>query len=153
MSKQPGLNLADLAPMSVDVPVGESYLTVYGISAKNGLAILKRFPALANMLSGGFKLAEFIAVAPDAVACIIAASTGNLGNEAAEKAAGSIGIETQFDLLEAIGGLTFKNGFGPFAQRILALADAVNSGSSTRVPDMKSPPASKVSSSPDTPQA
>jgi hypothetical protein len=153
MSKMPGLNLADLAPMSENVPVGDSFLTVTGVSAKTGLEIFKRFPKIAGMIGGeGFNLGAFLSVAPDAVAAIIAASTGNLGNEAAEAAAANLSVETQFDILEAIGRLTFTRGFAPFAEKIMALAGTVNSGLSSKVPDMKSPPASKVSSPPDTPQ-
>jgi hypothetical protein len=155
MTKQPGLNLADLAPMSEDVPVGDSFLTVTGISAKTGLELFKRFPKLIGMISGGgFDIGAFLTVAPDAVAAIIAAaSTGKLGDEAAEEGAARLVVETQFDILEAIGRLTFTRGFAPFAEKMLALADAANSGLSTRAPAMKSPQASKVSSPPDTPQA
>jgi hypothetical protein len=151
MSKKPGLNLADLAPMSEDVPVGESFLTVSGISTKTGLEIFKRFPKLVGMISGeGFNLGTALTAAPDAVAAIIAASTGNLGDERAEAAAAGLGIETQFDILEAIGRLTFTRGFAPFAERVMALVGAANSDLSSKVPDMKSPPASKPSSPPDT---
>jgi hypothetical protein len=154
MSNKPGLNLADLAPMHEDVPIGDSFLRVHGISVKDGLEIFKRFPKVLGMVSGdGFNLGAFLGVAPDAVAAIIATATGEHGDENAEKAAGKLGIELQFDILEAIGRLTFTKGFAPFAQRIMALAGAANSASYTKVPDMKSPPASKPSSSQDTPQA
>lgn len=152
MSKKPGLNLADLAPMHEDVPVGESFLRVHGISAKDGLEIFKRFPRVAGMTTGeGFNLSTFLTVAPDAVAAIIAAAAGDLGNEAAEQAAGQLPIEIQFDVLEAVGRLTFTKGFAPFAERIMALVGAANSAPYSKVPDMKLPPASKPSSLPDTP--
>lgn len=152
MSKKPGLNLADLAPMSEDVPVGNGFLTVHGISAKVGLEIFKRFPKILGMVSGsGFNLTTFLAVAPDAVAAIIAAAAGDLGNKKAEEAASSLGVETQFDILEAVGRLTFTRGFAPFVERIMALAGAANSAPSSKVTDTKSPPALKPSSPPDTP--
>jgi hypothetical protein len=152
MSKKPGLNLADLAPMSEDVPIGDSFLTVHGIGVRDGLEIFKRFPKILGMVSGdGFNIGAFITVAPDAVAAIIAAASGGLGNEASEDGAANLSIETQFDILEAVGRLTFTKGFGPFAERIMALAGAVNSGLSSKVPDMKLPPASKPVSPPDTP--
>ena len=154
MSKMPGLNLADLAPMSEDVAIGENTVAVYGISAKAGLKIFERFPKILGMISGeGFNLGTFLTVAPDAVAAIIAAATGCPGDDRAEEAAGDLGLETQFDMLEAIGRLTFTRGFAPFAERIVALASAANSASFSRVPDMKLPEASKPSSPPDTPQA
>jgi hypothetical protein len=151
-SKKPGLNLADLAPMHEDVPIGESFLRVHGISAEVGLEIFRRFPKITGMITGdGFNLGAFLTVAPQAVAAIIAAAAGDLGDETAESAAASLGLETQFDILEAVGRLTFTKGFAPFAARIMALAGAANSALSSKVPDMKSPPASKPSLPPDTP--
>jgi hypothetical protein len=149
--KHGGLNLADLAPMSEDIAIGDNHLTVYGISAKNGLEIFKRFPKLVGMMGGGFDLGTFLTVAPDAVAAIIAAATGNLGDEAAEEAAANLSIETQFDILEAVGRLTFTKGFAPFVDRIMALG-GVTSDNPSKVPDMKSQSPSKVSSPQDTPQ-
>jgi hypothetical protein len=152
--KKPGLNLTDLAPMYEDVPIGESFLRVSGISAKTGLEIFRRFPNISGMTSGTtFNLGTFLAAAPDAVAAIIAAATGDLGDESAEQSASELPIEIQFDILEAVGRLTFTKGFAPFAERIMALADAANSALSSKVTAMTSPPASKPSSLPDTPQA
>ena len=153
--KKPGLNLADLAPMSEDVPIGNNFLTVYGISAQDGLHILQRFPKIAGMIdTGGLNLSVFLSVAPEAVAAIIATATGHADDEKAEKNAARLGLETQFDVLEAIGRLTFTNGFAPFVERIMALTSAVAVPSvlSTKAPLTKSPPASKLSSPPDTPQ-
>jgi hypothetical protein len=154
MSKKPGLNLADLAPMSEDVTIGDSFITVHGIGVKAGLDIAKRFPQIVGMLGGeGFNLGTFLTVAPDAVSAIIAAATGHLGNEAAEEAAGNLSVEAQWDILEAVGRLTFSKGFAPFVERIMALADAANSALSSKGTGMKLPPVSKPSSPPDTPQA
>lgn len=149
MSKQPGLTLADLASMTEDVPIGDSYITVRGISAEDGLAIFLRFPALAELL-GGFTLVKFLKVAPEAVAAIIATATGSPGNADAEEAAKKVSLEVQFDIMEAVGRLTFKSGFGPFATRIMALANVANSASSTKAPATTSQPQSKPSSPPDT---
>lgn len=152
MSTDAGLKLTDLAPQSKTVPIGDQSLTVHGISAKTGLEIVKRFPGVLGMVTGEkFDLAKFIAVAPDAVAAIIAAAAGQLGNATAEEVAAGLGLEYQMDILEAVGGMTFTKGFAPFAQRIMALANVANSGLASKVPDMKLPPASKPSSPPATP--
>ncbi len=152
MSNQPGLTLADLAAMSEDVPVGTDHITVYGISAMHCLAIFKRFPKLLSML-GGFNLATFLEAAPEAAAAILAAGVGQLGSETAEADASKIGIETQYDMLEAIGRLTFKSGFAPFVERVMKLAGSAQSSANFgRVPATTSQPASKPSSPPDTPQ-
>ncbi len=152
-SKKPGLNLTDLAPMHEDVPIGESFIRVHGISAKAGLDIFKRFPKILGMMTGdGFSLTTFLTVAPDAVAAIIATAAGDPGDKTAEEAASNLGLETQFDILEAVGRLTFTKGFGPFAERIMALANGeANSGLSGKGPDTKSPPLLKPSLSPDIP--
>jgi hypothetical protein len=154
MAQKPGLNLADLAPMHEDVPIGDSFLRVYGISAKDGLEILQRFPKILGMVSGEkFNLGTFLVAAPDAVAAVITVASGDKDNAKAEKAAARLGLEIQFDILEAVGRLTFTKGFAPFADRIMALAGAANSGLSSKASDTKLPPASKPSSPPVTPQA
>lgn len=153
MSNEPGLTLADIAAMSEEVKIGDAgFIKVHGISAQKCLAIFKRFPKLLKMLAG-FDAMTFIEAAPDAVAAIIAAGTGQFGDEAAEAAAAQIGIEVQYDILEAIGRLTFKSGFAPFVERIMKLAGTVQgSANFGRVTDTKSQPASKPSSQPDIPQ-
>lgn len=148
-SKTPGLTLADLAAMSEDIPVGDSYVTVVGISTEKALNILGRFPQLAKMAQG-FKLSDLIAIAPGALSAILASGTGKHGDAETETAAAEIPIETQFDLVEAIGRLTFKNGFGPFVQRLLKLADVAKSDLYTKVPSMNSPSTSKPSLPQDT---
>lgn len=144
-TKQPGLTLADLAGVREQVPFGESFIEVRGISTANALAILQRFPHLAK-LTNGFKISDLLVVAPEAVAAIIAAGIGKPNDEQEEEAASVIPIEAQFDLIEAIGRSTFKSGFGPFVQRVIALARDLKSDPSIRVPSMNSPVMSKNSS-------
>jgi hypothetical protein len=141
MSRQPGLSLADIGNIAEDFPIGESYVTVHGISCRKALDIFRRFPNLAKLASG-FGAADLLAAMPDAVAAILVASMGG-----SEEDADNLPIELQLDLLEVIGRLTFKNGFGPFVQRVMALgSDVAKSVPSIREMDTKSPPASKASS-------
>jgi hypothetical protein len=153
MSNTPGLNLADIAPMYEDIPIGDSFLRVHGISAKDGLSVFQRYPKVLGMIAEGFNLGAFLSVAPDAVAAIIAAASGHPNDAQAEEAASNLVIETQTDILEAIGRLTFTKGFAPFVKRIMALADEANSASYSKVPDMTSPMPSAPLSPMDTPQA
>src|SRR5580698_7576014 len=138
-AKKPGLNLADIAPMHEDVPISGSFLRVHGISAEDGLEIFKRFPKVLGMMSGdGFNLGAFLTVAPQAVAAIIATAAGKPGDFDSEQAAAKLGIELQFDILEAVGRMTFTKGFGPFVERIMALAgDVAPSALSGKVKDTK----------------
>lgn len=147
MRQSQGLSLADIGKKYEDVKVGEGegdFLRVYGVSAKVCLSLLQRYPEILGkaMAGGGIKFNDIVAAAPDAIAAVIAAATGNLGNEEVEEDANNLPIEIQMDILEAVGRLSFRSGFGPFAQRIMSLANAargsVNSGA---VPDMRSPQA------------
>jgi hypothetical protein len=151
---QPGLTLADLAIQSENVPIGDRFIAVKAISAGDALAIFKRFPKLMKMLSG-FDLATFLEVAPEAAAVIISVATGHAVTDSdAEAQAAQIGIETQYDLLEVIGRLTFKNGFGPFVEKIMRRAGVVVPPfvPSGKDPGSSLPQPSKNSLSPDTPQ-
>ena len=153
--KDQGLSLLDIGPVSEKVQVGSKLLNVYGISAKGIFAVFQRFPEVRTWFTvkQGQKidLQKLIAEAPDAIAAIIAAGCGEPGNAAAEETAGTIPVDTQLDILEAIGRLTFKNGFGPFVQRIVALSEQAQSANFGRAPDTKSPQASKPLSAPATP--
>lgn len=141
-SNKPGLNLADIAPMSEDVPIGDSFLRVHGIGAKDGLEIFKRFPKIVGMVSGDkFNLGAFLTVAPDAVAAIIATAAGDAGGTKAEASAAALPLETQFEIMEAVGRLTFSKGFAPFMEKIIALVNGASSGLSGKATATNSPPA------------
>lgn len=147
--KMPGLTLADLAGAREQVPVGEGTVEVRGISTKVALSILQKFPHLAK-LANGFKIADLLSVAPDAVATIIAAGVGKFGDPEAEEQASDIPLEIQYDIVEAIGRLTFKSGFAPFMERVLRLARVAKSDLSTRAPSTNSQVTLKNSSLADT---
>lgn len=144
MAQEPqGLSILDIGPVSDTVPVGDKLLTVYGLSAKGIFLVLQSYPELrewfANQIGRKIEPAALIAEMPGAVAAIIAAGCGCPGNVVAEENAAGYPIETQLDIIEKIGGLTFKNGFGPFAQRVVALINAARSVNFGRVQVMKSP--------------
>ena len=126
MSKSQGLSLLDIAPASEQVEIGEASVTVYGVTVTQIIKLMERFPALQNWAtSGEMDAKQLIDIAPGAIAAIIAAGCKVEGEEGEAKAI-SLSIETQMDIVEAIGRLTFKNGFGPFAQRLVRLATAGN---------------------------
>ena len=142
--------------MSEKVQIGSKdgkpvLIEVYGVSAKGIFAIFQRFPEIQSWFKGGkIDPKMLINEAPDAIASIIAAGCGEPGNEVAEETAGRLPADTQLDILEAIGRLTFKNGFGPFVKRIVSLAEQAQSVNYGRVSAMKSPQVSKPSPPPDT---
>jgi len=156
--REQGVSLLDLAPAFELVPVGEKdgkpvSLRVVGVSAKGVVTLFTRFPEVQKWFAvpgQNIRVAQLVAQIPGAIEAIIAAGCGSPGNEAAEDMAGNLPVEVQLDVLEAIGRLTFKNGFGPFVKRMLALSNAAQSANYGRAQDTKSPPASKPSLQPDT---
>lgn len=149
MKDDQGLSLRDLAKRYEKVRVGEGegdFVRVYGLSAEMCLALLNRHPdILVKALQGrGVGFNDIIRAAPGVLSAILAAGTGNMGDEEVEEDAKHLPIEVQTDMLEAIGRLSFRSGFGPFVERIMKLArGAGTSASSGKVPDMKSPQESK----------
>lgn len=146
--KDQGLSLLDIGPLSEDVPVAEGRaLKVYGVSAKGVFALFKRFPNVGQWFKGGKIDGQgLIAEVPEAIAAIIAAGCGEPGNPQAEEAAEKMSVEVQLDVIEAIARLTFKSGFGPFVQRIVALSKQAESLNYGRVSATTSPAASKPAS-------
>jgi hypothetical protein len=145
MGKEPGLSILDIAPQHDTVQVGNQELKVYGIAADGVVTLFRRFPEMQAWFKGGkVNLTELIVKAPDAIAAVIAAGCGEPGNEQAEATAKRFGVETQLDCLEKIVKLTFKDGFGPFAERIVALSESLRSANFGRVPVTKSQPESST---------
>lgn len=123
-----GLSLLDIGVDFRLVPVGKKKLRVQGISAESIFAVFARFPEVRSWLTpAGLKVDDMVKNAPAAIAAVIAACTGSPGNAKAEAVARALPIETQLDIVEAVAALSFKNGFGPFVQRIVALGAAVRS--------------------------
>jgi hypothetical protein len=154
-TKEQGLSLYDIANFGEDVEVGNGQkLRVKGISAQGCLVLLMRYPDFQKWIGGkALQLSDVMLLAPDVIAAVIAAGTGKPGDVDAEDIAGSLPVETQTDLVEAIYRQTFRSGFGPFALRVLKLYEGARaSGNFGGDPAMKSPPVSKPSSQPaDTP--
>jgi hypothetical protein len=157
MANTPGLTLADIGvateAVTVDGKEGPAQVDVRGVSTEDVLTLLQRFPELQKWIGGGErKASDLISLAPHAVSAIIAAATGGLDDTKIEAAAAQLPIETQLNFLEAIGRLTFKSGFGPFAERITALFAAAKSVSYGKAQATNLQPELKPSSPPVIPQ-
>ena len=99
---------------------------------------------------GKIDLTQLIDQTPDAIAAVIAAGCGEPGNEKAEATAAKLTMEAQLEVLEAIGRQTFAlKGFGPFVERMAALAETAAVHNYGRAVAMKSPQVSKPSLPPD----
>lgn len=152
--KEQGLSLTDIGAITEAVEIAPGkFVKVNGISANGILAIFQEFPEVMEWFRGGkFTIPTLIAEVPGALASVIAAACGQQGDPEAIRVAGSLAVEAQIDIVEAAGRLTFKNGFGPFVARVLALIGAAKSVNYGRVPDTKSPSTSPGSSQPDIPR-
>lgn len=150
--QEQGLSLLDIGQLSENVPVGDGKsIKVYGVSAKGIFSIFQRFPQVLEWFKGGVPkqdLTPILREVPEAIAAVIAAGCGHPGDERAEQAAENMTVELQLDVLDAIARLTFRNGFGPFVQRIVALSNQAASVNYGRAVPMNSPPQSKPASQP-----
>lgn len=143
MTKEVGLSLRDIGGLYEDVKVGDGdgdFIRVKGVSAKVALDIINRFPAtmVKALQAGEFNVTVLLKTAPEVINAIIAAATGS-----PEEDADNLPLELQMDMLEAIGRLTFRSGFGPFVARIKALGAGLDSASFGAAQGTRSPQASK----------
>lgn len=128
MARTEALSLLDIAPRSEMVEINdEQSLRVRGLSADAIRELLMRFPPLQGVIMGaGIDASLIVAMGPDIVGSLCAAASGELNNEEAEKMAAMLPVETQLDIIEAIGRCTFSKGFGPFADRVAVIAAALS---------------------------
>ena len=124
------VSLVDIAPAVERVTIRGQQIEVFGVSAAGVAMLLARFPDLRKLFAGRDVGAdEIMGVGGDLVAAIIAAGTGDPGDEVAEEAAGRLGIDEQADLLAAILRVTLPKGVGPFVEKLLALGGALGDAS------------------------
>jgi hypothetical protein len=120
---------------------------VYGVSAKGIAILLNRFPVIRQLFGGqeiDFTPDLITTLAPDAIACIIAAGTGSPGDPKAEEAASKLSIQIQADMLDKIITLTMPNGVGPFVAMIERIGatlgvNAPGAEDGSKAPDTNSP--------------
>jgi hypothetical protein len=113
--------LLSIAPLVETVEVSGQKVSVPGVGLRGVASLFQRFPALRSVFQGGANLDDLVSVAPDAVAAVIAAGTGNPGSEKHEKAADGLPLDAQLDLLAAIKRVTMPKGPGPFVAKVSAL--------------------------------
>lgn len=138
------VGLIDIAPATEQV----AGVTVYGVSARGIAHLLATFPELRKLMSGVAVEAEaLIALAPDAVAAIIAAGVGKPGDADTEALADRLPVDAQADFLGTILRLTMPKGVGPFVEKLTALGGILSpegAVASASAPAMKSARPSKA---------
>lgn len=148
-----GLSLLDIGPLYEKVAMpNDQMLRVFGVSVRGMFAIFVRYPEVGKWFKGGkLDMTSLVAQAPDAIAAVIAAGCALPGNTTAEERAADLPIEVQLDILEAIGRITFRSGFGPFVLRVVALHEQAASLNYGRASGMTLPQVSKPVLPPVTP--
>lgn len=119
--------LLDIAVVKEQVMVGAVAVEIQGISVGDIAALMNRFPALKQLLSGGeVDVPSLLAMGDKIIGAIIAAGCGMSGHEAAEMKARSLPIGAQADLLSAILKVTMPGGISPLVEKISSLGSAFN---------------------------
>lgn len=128
-------SLLDFVPQSEMV----HGVKVYGLGITAIAILISEHPVLAQISMGsGAKYADVLSSAPIAVPAVIAAGCGGLADKDTMAKAESLPIDVQLDFLEAIGRLTFPQGFGPFLERLSTLKGKI-AGEFSKVQASKSP--------------
>lgn len=118
-------------PLLAIAPAAEvvAGVTVTGIPLRGCVELMRRFAALADLFAGKTIDAEALyAVAPDAVAAVLAAGVGRAGDAAAEKLLDELPLGTQTQLLDALIRATFPEGLANFRDRLVRLASVLSAG-------------------------
>lgn len=118
------MDLIDLLPVSESVPVNGKSIAVTGLSAKTIFGLFKRFPELANVMSGDVQqmdAAKLMETGGDIVSAIIAAGLGHGGETSVEATINQMAVDTQVDLLSAVIKVTMPSGVGPFMEKLSRL--------------------------------
>lgn len=127
--------LMDVAPARATVEVNGTPIEVRGVSVGDIIVLFGRFPELRDMLlQQAPSVDALVAMAPKAISAIIAAGTGQLGDEAIEKTVDSLGASMQIKLLSEVVRLTMPEGFGPFVESLTSLAGTFNQGTASMHP-------------------
>lgn len=124
-------------------------VSVYGVSVAGVAVLYKQFPELAKaMVEGTLSMTpeQLLELAPEAVAHIIAAGTGNPGDEEFVAAAAALPIDTQIDFLSEIIRLTMPNGINPFVEKFAKLTGLANPGVASPVEPQATPSAKRSKS-------
>ena|SRR5436190_20698502 len=117
-------DLLDIAPSTTVevVKIDDKRIKVRGLHGDAIASIVSRFPELGLLLGGGGNIGpRLIERFGSAIGPIIAAGCGHLGDEKYEQHAGTLLVEYQLKLLQAIIGLTFPNGIASFVETMAAL--------------------------------
>lgn len=114
----------DLLPGGEKVAVPGGEVDAVGVSIEGLGVLVLRFPEVVDQLfAGNINAASIVVTVPKAVAVLIAAGIGNMGDEKAEQWASRLPLWAQVDLCAAIIRQTMgAEDKGPFVDKVMQLA-------------------------------
>ena len=138
-------SLLDIGPLTEEVEIHGTKVTVQGLTAGHLFQLFTEFPDMRKLLDAkqGNPQEVFMGLAPDLIAKVIAMVTGNPHNKEAEAKVMTMGAGDQLSILLAMQRLSFPDGIGPFVEGVTRLMTSV--GSSPKA-SMTGSPASSNSS-------
>lgn len=114
------VSLVDIVPQTRTVAIAGGELVLRGLGLRQIAALLLQFPSLRNLITDGapaIDFTELVALAPDAIATIIAEAAGQ--PDAADAIAdGVLTPDEVLDCLTAIQQITFPGGVRPLLERL-----------------------------------
>lgn len=114
------VSLVDIVPQTRTVRVAGGDLVLRGLGLRQIAALLLQFPSLRNLITDGapaIDFTELVALAPDAIATIIADAAGQ-PNAVDAIADGALTPDEVLDCLTAIQQITFPGGVRPLLERL-----------------------------------
>lgn len=116
-------SLLDIGPLTEEVDIHGTKVTVNGLSAADIFRLFADFPDMGLLLKTGEGSAQDVVMqlAPELLAKIIAMATGAPHDKEIEAKAKMLGAADQLAILMAVQRLSFPEGLGPFIERVTSL--------------------------------
>jgi hypothetical protein len=143
-------SLLDIGPLTEEVEIRGTKVTVQGLSAGHLFQLFNDFPDMRKLLDKGQGDPKeiFMSLAPELIAKIIAMVTGTPHDAKAEMAAMSLGAGDQLAILLAMQRLSFPSGIGPFVDGVTKLMTSTSEISAELPKTVQPPSESSTTSSP-----
>jgi hypothetical protein len=133
--------LLELGPMTVEVTVRGSSLTLWPLSVDDVIKLFSEFPQLVGLVTDNKsdRAGAVKDIGPLAIAKVIACSTGELNNPKAIEVAKNLGVGKTTEIVDKIMEITFEDGVGPFVERLVRRTSDVNDLTNKTLDNQSSP--------------
>ena len=116
--------ILDIGPLSEEVKVGRSAVTVEGLTVDDIFHLVANFAEIRAILDKKISQvtpAALMKAAPRVLGTVITYGTGERGNDKAVAAAMKLPAAVQLKIITTIFDLTFPEGVGPFVRELSAI--------------------------------